>query len=113
MTSNISLTNSNILAFELRGGGSGVALSATTTAARYAAPGMKAGETIMVCNEGDVTFWFKLGDGSVVADLSCVPVLPGTKEVFTVADDGGTYTYVSVITRTGSAYGTLNYGFGT
>lgn len=99
--------------FELRGGGNGVALLGSTTPGAAQALGMKNGEQITVCNDGTYCLWFVIGDANILATLGCTPVLPGTKEVFTVPNDGGTYTHISAIARIGTVQGTANFGFGS
>ena len=103
---------------ELQDGGLGVALTCTSTASAAQAITAIPGGTITVCNDGASCLWFRIGGTGVVATLACTPVLPGTKEVFTVPNTPPTagvypYTHISAITRSGTTTtGTANFGVG-
>jgi len=108
----ISLEYRLNLPLSLRGGGAGVSVEASTTASAGQLLGCKPGDQITAHNDGFVTMWFLLGGPSVRSGLNGTPVNPGDKEVFTVEDDGNDYSYVSVITRTGTTLATFNVGTG-
>lgn len=115
MSRNTSITMGHrlIYPFELRGGGTGFGTAVTTTASTGRALSFVPGEQITVYNDGQVAVWFAVGASTILATTDCTPVPPGEKEVFTVSQDGGTYTHISFITRTGSSFATVNLGFGS
>lgn len=98
---------------ELRGGGIGYGGSVSTTPSAGRALPFVPGEQITVYNDGDEAIWFAIGGASIIATTDCTPVPPGEKEVFTVSKDGGTYTHISWVTRTGTSFATVNLGFGS
>lgn len=115
MSRNSPITMSHRLnyAFELRGGGCGVGFTVTTTPNAGRAIPFTPGEQITVYNDGLVAVWFAVGESTILATTDCTPVPPGAKEVFTISQDGGTYTHISLVTRTGSSFATVNIGFGS
>lgn len=115
MTKNTSITMAHRLnyAFELRGGGIGVGMAVSTTASVGRAMPFVPGEQITVYNDGPSTLWFAVGSSHILATTDCTPVAPRQKEVFTISQDGGTYTHISFITRSGTAFATTNLGFGS
>lgn len=98
---------------ELRAGGAGVALSAGAAASAGVAILAVGGDQITVCNDGTQCMWFLLGGSGVQATLAGTPILPSSKESFTIPRDGGPYGFISTITRAGTTTGTLNYGRGS
>ena len=112
-TPQISLAQRLNYPFELKSGGTGVGFSVTTTASVGRAITFTPGEQMTVYNDGSVAVWFAIGASTILATTDCTPVPPGVKEVFTIPNDGGTYTHVSLITRTGSSFATVNVGFGS
>jgi hypothetical protein len=98
--------------FELRRGGMGYGSTVTTTPTAGRALPFVPGEQITVYNDGDVAVWFAIGDSGIIATTDCVPVPPGDKEPFTISKDGGTYTHISLVTRQGVSFATVNLGFG-
>ena len=115
----LSLTFVSAYPAELKGGGGGVGIPAATTASVARQVALVPGENVTVHNDGAVSIWFLLGTApSVLATLEGTPVPAGCKEVFRVPEpednDDPDYTWVSVITRSGTSYVTFNpIGVGT
>lgn len=101
------------LPMTLDGGGAGVPLVCDVTASVGQLIAVTPGKTILVGNDGSFAFWFLLGPANVRATLGSMLVLPGDQVAFTVADDGGVYTHISTITRSGTTTGTANWGTGS
>jgi hypothetical protein len=112
-TSSITMAYRLNYAFELRNGGVGYGTAVTTTATSGHALPFAPGEQITVYNDGSVAVWFAVGASKILATTGCTPIPPGSKEVFTIPNDGRPYTHISFVTRTGTSFATVNIGFGS
>lgn len=102
-----------IMPFRPARGGRGIAVSPTNAASPAALLNAPVGaQSIMLTNDGLACFWVAFGGPSVVATLADIPVLPGNGFPLTLPNDGN-YTHFSTITRSGSSYGTINFGLGS
>lgn len=97
--------------FEPDSGGKGVALTATTTASVAVALPIGHGRQYIISNDGMVSFWYGFGGSEFLATLAYLEVGPDKRLPFTFPNDI-TLTHISVITRSGSTTGTINFGKG-
>ena len=97
--------------FEPDSGGLGVALEATTTASVAQLLPPRHGRGYIITNDSQNCYWYGFGGASFRATLAYLPALPGTQIGGTFPNDAS-LTHISVITRVGSATGTINFGKG-
>lgn len=97
-------------AFEVQRNLLGGRISCTTVSERIALSGMQ-GNILMLTNPDIVTVYVAIGDSTVEATTAHMPILPETKEIFSLPD-GFAPTHVAGITAGGSAGLVVHIGFG-
>ena len=92
-------------------GGLGVALSAKIVASTPQKLPVGHSQGYIITNDGDNCMWYAFCRSNGVATLAYLPVLPWRQWSGTFPNDS-TLTHISVITRTGTTTGTINFGKG-
>lgn len=91
-------------AFEPFNGGRGARLACSTVSARVSIPGSQATpfKRVLVTNGGSVSAFVCFGQDTVVADLNCLEILPGTTQPFSVPSVALSGLYMAGITEAGT-----------
>lgn len=104
--------------FEPLAGGKGILLNAGVASSRAAlieAPTNSAAlTTALICNQS-LTTWVSVlfGDSTVVADLGCMSIPPGTCSLITIATPGqGPPTFMAAIAPSGTVPVQVTLGYG-
>ncbi len=92
-------------------GGLGVALSASVTASTPQKLPVGHSQGYVITNDGDNCMWYAFCPSTGRATLAYLPVLPWRQWSGTFPNDAS-LTHISVITRTGTTTGTINFGKG-
>jgi hypothetical protein len=96
-------------------GNAGVRLAVTTSTASVAIPNTQARQNyrVVICNYGTNPAFVRVGSENVSADTNCYCMLPGTKEVFSIAYTVPNQLYIAAVTESGATTIQVSAGRGS